>query len=75
MTNFDRIKGFTFQELVAFLEEVSLTSGDNMTNEACRHCRKSYDSCQFEATEEPETCRLLERSTTIEYWLNMSPNP
>ena len=70
MSNFDRIKAMTLPELVAFLEEVSFTAGDNMTNEACRHCRASFGCCAYEDSSE---CRLLECSTTIEYWLNMSP--
>lgn len=72
MTNFERIKGFTFQELVAFLEEISVSGDELINNETCRHCRTSHGDCPYAETENPETCRLLGRSTTIEYWLNMT---
>ena len=79
MTNFERIKGLTLDEMVEFLVEVINENGVIIAREACEHCRKEHGSCS--ASEgDPYCCRLSEtdlsdRRREFRYWLNMSPNP
>lgn len=75
MTNFERIKGYSFEEMTEFLTKIIETVGYDMENAVCDQCRRVYVSCPYEDSQDPYKCRYVEKRKTIEYWLNMSPNP
>lgn len=80
MTNYERIKGYSFEEMTEFLVNVTKENGDFIAREACAQCRKENGSCSASEAEDPYCCRLSEvelsdRRREFRYWLNMSPNP
>lgn len=75
MTNFERIKGFTLPEMAEFLKELVETVAYDIENEVCEHCFALYGNCPYEETQSPNNCRFVDRTKTLERWLNKSPNP